>query len=394
MLYIFTLIVCIYCAIHFDVLNKKNKRKSAYNGLLIWFIAISAFQFKVGTDMVYYMYEYENLNLNGFTINNLISNNGSRQPGWMTLCYFCRFITKDFLLLKLIQAIFVNIAIFSFFKRETKYVFVAIFLYALISYLVINFNLMRQSIALGFALYGFSYLRKKKYIKYYIFVLLAFLFHNSALILIPLPLINLFNSSSNRSYSKKITYILISAFIVILCALSFLNLEDILYHLLFSGFLGDHNSSAGLAYMSRDRLGIQSSFSIISIQRIIMIVAVLYYMKKYNNHYYGILGLIYILFQILTGLLPILWRFRVYFDFPYYIILSQLIVDLPRIRNKISSVALIAIMTVVIYFPLRDYLTPFENSKYRYIDQYYPYHTIFDKEFDETKQHYFDTMTL
>lgn len=117
-------------------------------------------------------------------------------------------------------------------------------------------------------------------------------------------------------------------------------------------------------------------------------------MRKYNNTYYGAFGLIYIFFQILTGFLPILWRFRLYFDFSYYIILSQIIVEYPKSKKKISSIVLGIILILVFFFPLREYMTHVENSQYRNIDQYYPYHSIFDKEHDVKKQHFFDSLTL
>lgn len=387
MIYIFTLFVCMFCLIYFDILNKKQKRTVAYKGLLIWFIAISALQYNMGTDMGYYMEWYKNLNTNNWSFNNLINDNKQHQPGWVALGYLCRFITDDFLLLKLVQATFVNIAIFSFFKRETRYIFVSILLYGLMSYLVVNFNLMRQSIALGFALYGFTYLRLKQYKKYYLFVLLAFLFHNSAIILVLLPLFSL-------KYTKRNTTILISIFILIICSLYYLNIENIFLNILYSGYLGDDIAGAGLAYMSRERLGVQSSFSVFSIQRIIMIVSIVYYMRKYNDTYFGAFGLIYIFLQILTGFLPILWRFRLYFDFAYYIILSQLIVEYPKTKKSISPIVLGIILVLVFFFPLREYLAHVENSQYRNIDQYYPYHSIFDKEHDVKKQQFFDNLTL
>lgn len=387
MIYLITLFVCIFCLIYFDVLDKSRNRKIAFNGLLIWFIAISALQYKVGTDVEAYMAWYKCLSVNNFSLKSLISDNKQLQPGWMALGYLCRFVTEDYVLLKLSQAIFVNIAIFSFFKRETKYVFVSIFLYGLMSYFVINFNLMRQSIALGFALYGFTYMRLKDYKKYYLFILLAYLFHNSALILIPLPLLTLIN------YTRRSTTIVVCAFIVLLSSFYFLNIEKLFFSMIYSGFLGENISGAGLAYMSRDRLGVQSSFSVLSIQRIIMIVPIVYYMKKNKNPYYGALGLIYILFQILTGFLPILWRFRLYFDFSFYIVLTQMIAEYPKTKTKISPVALGIILMLVIFFPMRDYLTHVENSKYRNIDQYYPYHSIFDKEHDVKKQNFFESMS-
>lgn len=51
-------------------------------------------------------------------------------------------------------------------------------------------NLMRQFCAISIILYGYKYLLKKKYIKFYIVVCLASLFHSSALICVIIPFIN------------------------------------------------------------------------------------------------------------------------------------------------------------------------------------------------------------
>lgn len=389
MIYIFTLFVCVLCSIYYDVMNKRYKRKFVYKGLLIWFIAVSALQYMMGTDMVYYVEWYNELSLRNWSIKDLISDNKQYQPGWLALGYFCRVFTEDYLLLKILQATFVNISVFSFFKRETKYIFTAVCLYALMSYLVVNFNLMRQSIALGFSLYCFTYLRKKDYIRYYIFVFLAYLFHNSALVLIPLPLLTYVR------FTKVYIYALIAFFMVAVFILPRLNLEGIMFSILQSGTLGGDISELGATYMSRDRLGVQSHFAIFSLQRLFIVIVVLSYVLKYKDPYYGALGVIYILFQILSGFLPVLWRFRLYLDFSYYVLLANCLIMFSKSNNRVKTTMVFAVMFfLIIYFPVRDYLSPVEKSKYRNIDQYYPYHSVFDKVHDQKKQNFFDSLTL
>lgn len=394
MIYIFSLLVCFVCLIYYDILNKKGNRKIAYYGLLVWFIAISGLQYKMGTDIVYYMDWYKTLDPRYFSFNDLISNNMHYQPGWMAVGYLCRAISDDFVLLKMVQAIFTNIAVFSFFKRESRYVFICIFLYAYMSYLVVNLNVVRQAFAIGFALYGFTALRLRQYKKYYLFALLAYLFHNSAILLIPIPLINLINRSGKSKFTRKRMVILLCAFVAFLGILSLSNVESYLSGLMDSGLFGDKISTIGTAYLGADRLGVQSTFGIFSIQRLIMIVAVVYYMKKYNNLFYGSLGLIYILLHIMTEMLPILWRFRLYFDFPYYIVLAQLIVGFAKSRQRFSKLWLSVMIFLVLFFPFRDYMAPVDKSKYRNIDQYYPYHSIFDMEHDEQKDNFFRQLSL
>lgn len=387
MIYIITLLACVFCSIRFDVKGRTHNKEQAYRLLMMWFIGISGFQYMIGTDMESYMQWYQSLSLKNWSLQNLISDNKQYQPGWMALCCFCRFISDDFLLLKLVQATFVNIAVFSFFKRETKYVFTAVFMYALMSYLVVNFNIMRQSFALGFALYAFSYLKFKDYKKYYFYVFLAYMFHNSAFILIPLPLLTYFR------FTKRYAYTLVFLFLVTLSVLASVNLENLLINILQSGYLGDNITELGSSYMSRDRLGVQTDFSILSIHRFLIISVVIYYITKYKDVYNGSLGLAYILLLIISSFLPILWRFRLYIDFSFYIILAQVIVESPRkCLQKNTLFVYLTLLFVFSYFPFREYLTPVENSSYRNIDQYYPYHSILNKEHDERKQHFFDSL--
>ena len=389
MIYIITLLVCVFCSLHFDVKNKTHNKELSYRLLLIWFIAVSGLQYMMGTDMESYMQWYQTLSLKNWSFQNLISSNKQYQPGWMALCYICRFISDDFVLLKLIQAIFVNISVFLFFKRETKYIFTTVSMYALMSYLVVNFNLMRQSFALGFALYAFTYLKMKDYKKYYFFVFLAYMFHNSAFILILLPLLTCFK------FVKRYPYTLIILFLAIISVLASVNLENLLINVLQSNYLGESITELGTSYMSHSRLGVQEAdFSIFSIHRLLIIAVVVYYISKYKDGYNGILGFAYVLLLIVTSFLPILWRFRLYIDFSFYIILARVVVELSRkCQQKNKLFVYLTLFFVFSYFPFREYLAPVENSSYRNIDQYYPYHSILNKEHDKRKQYFFNTLT-
>ena len=62
--------------------------------------------------------------------------------------------------------------------------------------------------------------------------------------------------------------------------------------------------------------------------------------------------------------------------------------EMPRLKScsKYMSVLFIC---VILYFFLRDYLTPYAGSSMRYIDQYYPYHSIFDPVVEYERQNYF-----
>ena len=104
----------------YDVMEYPKGKWSWYYLLLFWFIIISGFQYMVGSDMPVYVDEYNNYyDTLRFDVGSSVVE-GKRQPGWVLLSCLCRMITHDFLLFKLIHAIFVNYAIFTFFKKESQ----------------------------------------------------------------------------------------------------------------------------------------------------------------------------------------------------------------------------------------------------------------------------------
>lgn len=385
MLYTFSLLFCLFIAIWYDILGQSKYKNTWYYILLFWFIAISALQFQVGTDIPHYMKEYELFDVDNFRFSDLFERGEDRrQPGWILLIYVCRFFTGEFVLFKIIQAMFLNIAVFSFFRRETKNVFLCIFLYALISYLVLNFNLLRQSFALGFALYGYSYLKDKQIAKYLLCVFAAFMFHNSAFLIL---LVIVFNFVKYKKTTLWLTLCIVIIFIYFIYTVDI----TMLFLDFFKSESVDSNiSSIGLGYMQSEDLGIREEFAIFSLRRLCILIVLIYILFKTKNMPLIYMGGAYLAINILTGIFPIIWRFRIYFDISYMVILATFIkeFEIPRLKSC-SKYMSVLFISVILYFFLRDYLTPYAGSSMRYIDQYYPYHSIFDPVVEYERQNYF-----
>lgn len=391
MIYIISLILCVFLAWMYDVMGYTRNKWHWYYLLLVWFIILSGFQYMVGTDIPLYMDEYNQLyNELDFNIGEVES---KRQPGWILLCYGCRQITDDFLLLKLVQAIFVNIAIFSFFKRESKYVFCCITLYALTSYLLINFNILRQSIALGFILYFISYYKQRRYVLSVLLLFCAYMFHNSAIVAVAIPVFGLVK------YNKKVL-LGISVLAVFLIYIMLKIDMETMFDFIFEGeYLGEGMSEIGNSYSNSDRLGVQEAkVGIVKIFRLVAIfLVVFYYIKEKKDLFFGGLAFTYLIFLVLSFVMPILFRFGTYFEIPFYIILSSVIIEFPLGRlYQIRRVFYIFAFLLYSYFPYKEYTMRYSGSPYRYIDQYYPYHSILnpevEDEMDMTKKHFFDSL--
>lgn len=387
MIYSLSILFCVVLAVIFDVKGCQKNKQFWYSVLLLWFILLSGLQYCVGTDIFEYISFYKNFKTSDFKLSDFgYYMDYQKQPGWIALNYVCRLITDDFILVKIIQAVFINVALFSFFKRETKYIFICVLIYALLSYLVLNFNAYRHSFALGFALYGYSHLRRKEFVKYYIFVLMAWLFHNSAIILAIFPLFHFIK------YNKWTLIIIAGLFGGILIFFNSENLTNVMIAIIEKGYVGEDLSTLGSTYMSSERQGANYSFAVFSFRRLLILIVVVYYILRKKDLFVGSFGILYIIFCILTGFMQALWRFRLYVDPFYYVLLATVIAEFPKNHFKQKVIAYSIALLLLLYLPIRDYLAPMPGSKWRGIDQYYPYHSIFNPVIDREQKQYFENL--
>lgn len=337
----------------------------------------------VGTDIPVYMEEYDKFyNELRFDVGDI---EGNRQPGWILLCYGCRHITNDFTLLKLIQAVFVNYSIFSFFKRESKYVFCCITLYALTSFLLLNFNILRQSISLGFVLYFISFYKKKKFVISFFPLFMAYMFHNSALVALIIPVFGLIK------FNKTMLTGLVFGVVFIIYLLLKFDLETFLDFVFEEEYLGEGMSEIGNAYAKSDRLGVQEAkMGIVRFFRIgLIFMVVLYYIIKKKDVFIGGIALTYLLFLVFSFALPIMFRFGSYFEIPFYVVFSTVVIDFPLSRlYQIRYFFYVGAFVFYSFFPIREYMARYPGSPYRYIDQYYPYNSVLNPEAENEIDHH------
>lgn len=388
MIYIITLLVCVFCSLHFDVNGRTHNKELSYRLLLIWFIAVSGLQYMVGSDTPVYMDNYKFLDTASISWKNIVDYGVRYQPGWMLLNYICRFITENFVLLKITIAVFLNVAVFSFFKKNTKYIFTAVLLYAAMDYLVLNFNVLRQSLAVGFSLYAISAIKESKWKSFFILTFMAYMFHDSALLLLSFPLIKFFKPNK---YS--ITCVLV-LFFGLIFYLTRVDLNSIMLDVLDSGYMNEDIAQVGQNYFYNDRLGGRDGFAIFSLTRLILLIAIGYYIIYYKETFMGIFGISYILIVIITGFMPILWRYRLYVDFPFIIMMSRVIVELPsrKILSRNRLVAYLIIYSLSIFIFTKDLFSKPPGEKYAAIDQYYPYHSIFNPKINSDQMNYFQSL--
>ena len=141
MIYIVIGIYLLALAIQFDFRGKGSAatRKFHFRLAFLILVALMAFRYRVGGDTLRYMDSYEHMYgaIDTFDIG------GRLQPLWLLLNNFLHSISPKFLLFQIVHVLFINTVFFSFFKKYSKYLFVAIFLYYIYPYFIFNMEVIR-----------------------------------------------------------------------------------------------------------------------------------------------------------------------------------------------------------------------------------------------------------
>ena len=212
---IFAIILCgIY---RYDFLSRTDAKLGVFSYIFILLTCVSVLKYRVGSDILVYMSEYgDYLPLNKLTVS-YVFDNANRQPGWIFLISILKSFSNDFFVFQFVQAIFINYAISRTIVFNTKYIFTATLFYFVYLYTELNFEVMRESFAVGFFLFSLEAYKRNLWFKYYILVSISFLFHLSAFFLLVLPVLKLL------PIHKKAIW----GYLIILSLFSFLFLPDL-----------------------------------------------------------------------------------------------------------------------------------------------------------------------
>lgn len=123
--------------------------------------------------------------------------------GFFALCKVLSYFSNDPYILIMVSSLIIIPSIGRFIYKYSENVALSTFLYITLNAYFFNMTGMRQSLAIVFIVYGFDYLVEEKYIRYFIFIVIASLFHSSALFLISLIFIRKMAYTRN-SYIKTI----------------------------------------------------------------------------------------------------------------------------------------------------------------------------------------------
>lgn len=213
-------IIIIFILILSHIAEKiKGKLKKICLTLIILILSLlSGFRGSmVGNDTLQYLLHIERWQFG-------ISNTFPSEPGLYLISRISLFLINDRQFVLIVVALIINTLIVLRIWQLKKYLSftMAIFLYIAIFYFI-SFSGIRQWLAIALVFYFSKYIFEMKYLKFSIVVLIASLFHNTALITLVFPLIDILASKLkyNKQKNTLISLFLFSPLLLLLLFLIF-----------------------------------------------------------------------------------------------------------------------------------------------------------------------------
>jgi hypothetical protein len=365
---LFHIVIILLITIIGILLSKYSSYKSSkifyliYVFLILFFI--SGFKsIHIGNDTAYYveLFNYygsvlgsmKNIDFNlGYLVNSRI------EIGYTLLNLVLYSISSNYLILFISTSAFILSVWLYHIKKNSKIIWLSVFVFINLRFFYFTLSGLRQAIAMSFVLLSFRYLKKRKFLMFIIIVLIASLFHLSALVFIIAYPISFFK------FNYK--YIFLSFFISIIFYTCFDKILQIFLYLFpkYKMYLTSiyFNSQIKLANIINTLL-----VFIILIFGIIIKNKKLFLSNESNqeNIIYHIMNLA-LLFSLISLKISILGRFTMYFFMFSCIYIPNTIMKINSNRNRVIITSIIVnilfIYNMIILYARPDWqhIYPFE----------------------------------
>lgn len=377
MLYFIIVLLILIGTVRFDISGCCKGRLHYFWFIVILLILLSGFAYRLGGDGYVYYREYDKyVDIFDFDARYLDKFSSTRLPGWMILTSITKTFISDYWFFKLIHAIIVN-GLFAYgLSKCTRYIFSALFFYFVLIYFNFNFQVMRESLAVGIFMYSLQFYFSRKWLKYYLCCALALTFHESSLFCLILPIFLLWD------YNKyfKISYIVL--LVVLLINANSLR-ENIIQIIPELGVFTDR--VATYAHSLKDDYEFTTIWNFI-FNVLLPLVVVLYLEGKDIIIRYRHLILAATFTYTLSLFIPIAYRFVNYFLIFTYIAIILFFDRILILNNKMRPILFIICCSIVILIKARMYLIPYGDTNVPSYHQYYPYASIFDQSIDPQRE--------
>lgn len=198
MIYLFLLIYILFLVYAID-LKKYALNKNLHWALLFFlFVVVCGLRYKIGGDTLGYMrsWDYYPALFQSYGVKSPIevkmcnSEFERFQLGWITFSMLFKNISRSFFVFQFALSLILNIAVFRTIKKYSEYPFLTLLIfYFNFNFIELEFEVLRESLAVSvFLLFAFDYYVRKKWVRYFVGVVLAYFIHPSVAMMFLLPL--------------------------------------------------------------------------------------------------------------------------------------------------------------------------------------------------------------
>ena len=149
---------------------------------LIFLIILSLRSVQCGIDLKNYQYFFRQVQGIGFF--DLFSR--YLEPGYFVLAKITQIFSQNFQVLIALISFLTVIPLWKFYRKETTNAYLTLILFATVAPFTVYFSGLRQILAVTLGISAYHYTKQKKLVQFVVIVLLAYVCHQSALLLLAL----------------------------------------------------------------------------------------------------------------------------------------------------------------------------------------------------------------
>lgn len=383
MIYFFVIFVLLVLIFIYDYMGIKTAKTLCYNVMLMVLVSIAGFRYRLGIDTVVYeeMYHYIPV-ISEWTVNNIFEE-PITDIGYMIFVSIFKTLFGSWEVVQFFIALFINVVVFRFLKKNVLYPFAAILFYFISVYYDMNFETLRQAMAVCCFLCGYSYMKERKYIHYYLYVLLAISFHKVALIALLFPFVQ---------------YLRFNFIALICCCVSFflvgyLNSRFSDFAVIFQSLYLDSVSDKIMVYAESEKYGglvFRSivNFINIAIVRILPIYVLSVIDYKYNNkisNQHSAMLLLYVFASTMSVSVFIFYRVMQFFTL-FAIVYFVNVLSVFQKHDVRKNVLIVYCVLMFAYSSLPRFWRISDETGLPFYVRIYPYADVFTKEVDINRE--------
>jgi hypothetical protein len=318
-------------------INLNTKIFITLSFVILWFVA--GFRGDFTSDYKNYadLYDY----FNSFDFINIFQMDFSQEIGYVIFSRFIGLFFKDSVFLMIATSFLILFLFYKELIRDSLCLWLSILLFINVGSYYTSFNIMRQIIAVAIVFGGSKYLYNRKLGKYIIIILIATLFHTTALIMLPFYFI--LNLKFNQ---RNITVMFASAIFAVIF------LKPVIQIAVNLGFSRYSNYANGNFTYGMTGLNITSAVVPIAILIFSFLNHKIIDFEERKNNIWLNAIIFYAFFSVLGLKIQMLQRFAEFFT-PYILLIIPLVIS--KINNKyLRTIYFFIIISLLIAF---NYIT-------------------------------------